>query len=210
MNHRSFVTFLTLARAPLVLLGCLAALLQGLRFQNSVPLLVVAVAMLGASAITDMFDGKLARKWHVTSRFGALADPLMDKFFYAVSLPCATFLAARSGDWTHAGLLLALDVVSMLRDQWVTFLRAVGSAYGADCRANWFGKFRTAMSFPIICAVYLYLGLLAMGALGAGAAAVLRHVLYALEALQIGVTLVTADAYTRQYMPYMRRSMSDK
>ena len=209
MNHRSFVTFLTMSRGPLVLLGCLAALLQELRWRDSAPLLALALALLAASAVTDLFDGKLARKWKVTSRFGALADPLMDKFFYAATLPCATFLAARSGEWTHAGLLLALDVVSMLRDQWVTFLRAAGSGYGADCRASWFGKLRTALGFPVICAVYLYLGLCAMGALDPGPASCARSVLYAFESLQIAVTLVTAWTYTGQYAPYLRRSMRE-
>ena len=33
----------------------------------------------GAAALTDQVDGFLARRWHVESRFGTVADPLADR-----------------------------------------------------------------------------------------------------------------------------------
>ena len=46
----------------------------------------------GAAALTDQVDGYLARRWHVESRFGTVADPLADRLMIgtAVVLMAAT------------------------------------------------------------------------------------------------------------------------
>src|ERR1700756_258553 len=38
-----------------------------------------AAIVFGAASITDQFDGFLARRWHVESAFGKIADPLADR-----------------------------------------------------------------------------------------------------------------------------------
>lgn len=38
------------------------------------------------AALTDAFDGRLARKWNATSNFGAILDPLADKIIYLGAL----------------------------------------------------------------------------------------------------------------------------
>lgn len=40
-----------------------------------------AVAVLAVGGATDYFDGKLARAWQQTSRFGELADPAIDRLY---------------------------------------------------------------------------------------------------------------------------------
>ena len=82
--------------------------------------------LLALSSITDLVDGKLARQWKLTSRLGALLDPLMDKVFNAIALPAAIFIAMYNESVTHALVLLALDVVSTLRDQ------LIGSSESAE------------------------------------------------------------------------------
>ncbi len=202
--RRRVVTWITFSRAPLVLLAAGLALWHGLR--PAVWRLAGVVVCMALSALTDWLDGWLARRWRVVSRFGALADPLMDKVFYVATLPVAVFLALWAGDVEHAALLLALDVVSMLRDQWVSFLRSIGSSYGADVRASWSGKLRTALGFPVIVGIYLLLGLQSAGVpLHAG----WRAVLLVAEGVLLGVTVLSAVAYTRQYLPHLRRAMAE-
>lgn len=41
----------------------------------------LAVTFAGLFALTDAFDGFLARKWNATSEFGRNLDPICDKFF---------------------------------------------------------------------------------------------------------------------------------
>ena len=195
----AIVTGLTLARLPFVFLFMLLALIE--QHHPSAALAWTAFATLVLAALTDLFDGLLARKWQVASRFGAMADPLMDKVFYLVVFPTLLYLLGRQGEAeaTHTLVMLLFAVLYLLRDQWVTFLRSVGSAYQADLRANWMGKLRTAMSFPIGCAIYLYVAFHPW--------CLPRSLAYGLEGLGIAVNFISIVVYTRQYLPYLRRSM---
>jgi CDP-diacylglycerol--glycerol-3-phosphate 3-phosphatidyltransferase len=64
---------LTLAR--LALIPVFVALMVSAGGERSWP----AGILFGAAAITDQIDGFLARRWHVESRFGRVADPLADR-----------------------------------------------------------------------------------------------------------------------------------
>lgn len=193
------VTGLTLARVPFVFLFMLLALIEQ-RYPQAL-LAIIAFASLVLSALTDFFDGYLARRWQVASRFGAAADPLMDKVFYLVAFPTLLYLLGRMGEaeGPHTLVLLLFTVFYLLRDQWVSFLRSVGSSYQADLRANWMGKLRTAMSFPIACALYLYVAFHPWYAP--------RPLMYVLEGAGILINFLSMVVYTRQYLPYLRRSL---
>lgn len=195
----AIVTGLTLARVPCVFLFMLLALVA--QHRPSPVLAGTALVLLVLAALTDLFDGYLARKWRVASRFGAMADPLMDKVFYLVVFPTLLYLLglqAQEED-THALVLLIFTVLYLLRDQWVSFLRSVGSTYQADVRANWMGKLRTAMSFPIGCTIYVYVAFHPW--------LLPRPLIYVLEGAGIVVNLASIVVYTRQYLPYLRRSV---
>jgi cardiolipin synthase len=45
-----------------------------------------AIAVLAIGGVTDYLDGKLARAWNQTSRFGELADPAIDRFYIVATL----------------------------------------------------------------------------------------------------------------------------
>ena len=210
-RRRNIVNTLTVSRAPLVAAAILFALVNNW-FPNWIFVFCMLLFM-SASAITDLFDGKFARAWNVTSRFGALADPLMDKIFYVVTIPVAVFIAFWNGQIVHAAVLLGLDVVSMLRDQWVSFLRSLGTMYGGDVRANWSGKLRTAAGFPIIVVLYLYFAVLPfLGKIKPEPIAMPEEITWFmifLETSLLIVTLISAVNYTMHYRPYIRRAMWD-
>ena len=201
MSHYWFVNFLTLSRAPLALLAAIASILN--LVWPSWGWIIACAVLLSLSAITDLFDGKLARKWKVVSRFGALADPLMDKVFYILTLPTATFIALYSEDIPHASLLLALDIVSIARDLWVTFLRAATAGTSAKMGAGWAGKIRTALAFPVIALVHLVLGIRYLALRELTTLTIPSAPVYALEAVILVATLASAISYTRYYMPFL-------
>ena len=203
MTRFAFVNFLTFVRAPLSVAAALCTLANLAR--PSWGWVVAAAALLAVSALTDLFDGKLARRWGVVSRIGALADPLMDKFFYVATLPTATFAALYLGDTRHALALLALDVVSMARDLWVTFLRAATSGTGAKMAAGMVGKLRTAMALPVLALVHFALGMRALQSAGIAGWCLPAAPLYALEAALFVLTFFSGLSYTRYYLPYMRQ-----
>jgi CDP-diacylglycerol---glycerol-3-phosphate 3-phosphatidyltransferase len=194
---KAIVTALTLARVPLVLLfmaGAITALYRQPRWLPPVNLTLIALASL-----TDLFDGMLARKWQVTSRFGALADPLTDKVFYLVVFPTLTFLLAwrGGGQQAHALLMLVFTVCYLLRDQLVSFMRALAAGQDADMRANWVGKLRTAISFPIGCLLYLHIAY----------AFPSRGAMMGIEVFGLAINLFSIIAYTRRYAPAMRQAL---
>lgn len=204
MTRFAFVTFLTFVRAPLALAAALCSLANLAR--PSWGWIVATAALLGISAITDLFDGKLARRWGVVSRVGALADPLMDKLFYVATLPTATFAALYLGDARHALALLALDVASMARDLWVTFLRAATSGTEAKMAASMVGKVRTAMALPVLAFVHFALGVRALERAGTIAWHIPMAPLYALEGALLLLTLLSGLSYSRYYLPFLARN----
>ena len=165
MSKKSlFVNALTFARVPLIFLWAAFAIWQELdascggRHEPSVTLAVLASLGMLLSGLTDLWDGLLARRWNVVSTLGKMADPLMDKVFYLVAFPVLVWHSSHSGAGELQTLsLLGLTVLYLLRDTWVTFLRSVGSLFGADGAAMWLGKVRTALSFPAAGWVYAYI-----------------------------------------------------
>ena len=163
------------------------------------------VCMLLAG-ITDLLDGRLARRWQVVSTFGKLADPLMDKVFFIVSFPTLLWLIGIQGEnRVHLVAMLVFTVLYILRDQWVTFLRAVASTYHADVSAMWLGKVRTALSFPAAGLIYLYLAYHRF--LPCSWNEPLLVAVYLVEAFLIVLNVYSCIVYTRTYWPYIRRAI---
>ena len=221
MSKKSlFVNALTFARVPLIFLWAAFAIWQELdascggRHEPSVTLAVLASLGMLLSGLTDLWDGRLARQWGVVSTLGKMADPLMDKVFYLVAFPVLVWHSSHSGAGELQTLsLLGLTVLYLLRDTWVTFLRSVGTMYGADVGAMWLGKVRTALSFPGAGWIYAYLCFRWFGPFRADNALVNviwpASVLF-VEAFLAVLTFVSLVTYTRSYMPYLKRALERK
>ncbi len=107
----------------------------------------VAVALLILSAITDAFDGVIARKFNMVTDLGKMLDPFCDKLTHAALLIC---LALR---YWYVWLVFALLAVKELT------MFALGTAAirhrGAVHSAQWYGKvctviLETSMAFLIL------------------------------------------------------------
>jgi len=197
-----FVTFLTCVRFPLVLFFFVGAVIQARLDYRQPWLFALTFASLIAAAISDLFDGYFARRFRVVTRLGAHVDPLMDKFFYLASLPLLVYVAARKPTHqVHALLLLVLTLMFLARDQWVTFLRSIGAMFNQSGGAHWSGKLRTAIAFPLICAIYYY------EEAPPAVQFINRFVLYVFEALGILVNVLSLYTYTRRYWLSLRRSI---
>ena len=198
----AFVTFLTFVRFPLVLLFFAGAIVYTNPEYRYGWLFAVTFACLVLSAVTDLFDGYFARKFHVVTQFGAHVDPLMDKFFYLASLPLLVFVTAVNGHLVYSTVMLVLTLFFLARDQWVTFLRSIGSIYNVSGKANWSGKLRTALNFPMICVVYYF----------EEAPEKVQFVpapfAYAFVAVTLVITIISLFVYTEQYWPYLKKAAS--
>ena len=111
----------------------------------------VALWAFVVGAVTDFFDGHLARKWGVVSDFGKLIDPLADKilvgsaFIYLSSVGVCPF-------W--------VTIVIIFREFLVTGMRQLAAARGHIMAADWCGKWKTGfqLAYCIACLVHLAYG----------------------------------------------------
>jgi CDP-diacylglycerol--glycerol-3-phosphate 3-phosphatidyltransferase len=92
-----------------------------------------AAILFGAAAITDQIDGYLARRWHVESEFGKIADPLADRVLIDVAVVLL---------W-HADRLPWLALVIPLRDIALVAATPFAVARGYRFEVNLLGKIAT-------------------------------------------------------------------
>jgi CDP-diacylglycerol--glycerol-3-phosphate 3-phosphatidyltransferase len=114
----------------------------------------IAFVLFVVAGLTDIVDGIIARRLNVTSKFGRMVDPLVDKI-----LVCGTFISfAIIGEpklfglgpaalavihWSVAGVLI-------LREVYVTVLRHIAEARGVSFAATASGKIKMFLqSFAI-------------------------------------------------------------
>lgn len=108
---------------------------------------LIALLVFSAAAITDHFDGKIARKQNLITDFGKFADPLADKILVMAAFIC----------FIELGLTGSVVVILMLsREFIVTSFRLVGANKGTVIAANYWGKAKTVSQ---IVAILLVLGL---------------------------------------------------
>ena len=145
-----------------------------------------------------------------------MADPLMDKVFYIVAFPALVWQILHQGGegaQIHALVMLGFTILYMLRDTWVTFMRSVGTLYGADVAAMWLGKVRTALSFPGAGWVYMYLAFAPMLPETEGGIFLRGCWLQScfwVEGLLIVLTVWSLFTYTHAYWPYLRMALARK
>ena len=129
---------LTMARILLVPLF-VAAMLIPFPMHNLAALVLFAVA-----SITDMFDGKIARKRNLITDFGKFADPLADKILVLAAMLC----------FVQNGLCDCVAVIIvLLREFAITSIRLIAAAKGEVVAANIWGKVKTVTQMTAIIAI---------------------------------------------------------
>ena len=124
---------------------------------------LIGVALFIAASVTDMLDGKIARKYGLVTDFGKLMDPLADKFMVIGALTVIVYRAESHASRLFFTLVL---LVVIFRELAVTSLRLVAStSAGAVVAANMLGKIKTVMQIIFISTVFIEPALYAIPAL---------------------------------------------
>ena len=112
---------------------------------------ILAAVLFAATSLTDMIDGKIARKYNLITDFGKLMDPLADKFLvFAAMLGILVRF-----DYLRSVFVWAAAVV-MFRERAVTSIRLVAAERsGLVIAASWLGKIKTTTQMSCIVAVLL-------------------------------------------------------
>ncbi|HIX52076.1 MAG TPA: CDP-diacylglycerol--glycerol-3-phosphate 3-phosphatidyltransferase [Candidatus Lachnoclostridium stercoripullorum] len=139
---------LTLLRVLMIPFFVVCLLWEGGQNQT---LRYVSAAIFIAASLTDMLDGKIARKYGLVTNFGKFMDPLADKLLVCSALICLIEL----------GQLPAWMVIVIIsREFIISGFRLIASDNGVVIAASYWGKFKT--TFQMIAVILLIFNLEAL------------------------------------------------
>ena len=113
---------------------------------------ILALVVFAAASITDMLDGKIARKHNLVTNFGKFLDPLADKILVISAL--MAFVDIK--DYRLSAIPV---IIIIIREFIVSGLRLVTASEGVVVAAGIWGKLKTAFTMVGIVAVLLCLSI---------------------------------------------------
>lgn len=116
---------------------------------------LVALVLFAAASLTDMIDGKMARKYNLVTDFGKFLDPLADKMLTTSAYLGFLFVFR---DTAYAWHMVAIVFIVLFREFTVSSLRLVTvSSGGKVVAANIWGKLKTVSQMVgIVLALFAY------------------------------------------------------
>lgn len=102
----------------------------------------IALGIFILASLTDLLDGKIARKYNLITDFGKFMDPLADKLLVCSALICLVSLE-RIPTW--------IVIVIIAREFIISGFRLVASDNGVVIAASYWGKFKTTFQMVMIC-----------------------------------------------------------
>ena len=101
----------------------------------------IALALFVIASLTDLLDGKIARKYNLVTTFGKFMDPLAEKLLVCSAMLCLVELG-RIPAW--------IVIVIISREFIISGFRLVASDKGVVIAASWWGKFKTTFQMIMI------------------------------------------------------------
>ena len=102
----------------------------------------IALAIFIIASLTDLLDGKIARKYNLVTNFGKFMDPLADKLLVCSALICLVALS-KIPAW--------IVIVIIAREFIISGFRLIASDNGVVIAASYWGKFKTTFQMVMIC-----------------------------------------------------------
>ena len=102
----------------------------------------IALAIFIIASLTDLLDGKIARKYNLVTNFGKFMDPLADKLLVCSALICLVALN-KIPAW--------IVIIIIAREFIISGFRLIASDNGVVIAASYWGKFKTTFQMVMIC-----------------------------------------------------------
>ena len=113
---------------------------------------LLALIVFLSAAITDAYDGKIARKYDIESKFGVFFDPLADKLLVLSAFYGFMFLPVLS-----TTVKLWMIILISFRDILVTLMRTLMQYKGVTMITSKAGKLKTFLQITTINFILIYL-----------------------------------------------------
>ena len=101
----------------------------------------IALVLFCIASLTDLLDGKIARKYNLVTNFGKFMDPLADKLLVCSAMICMI----ESGQ-----LSAAFVIIIIAREFIISGFRLVASDNGVVIAASYWGKFKTVSQMAMV------------------------------------------------------------
>ena len=134
MNLPNKLTILRVIMIPFFVFYLLAPFFDG--YGNYIALVIFIIASL-----TDLADGKIARKYNLVTNFGKFMDPLADKLLVCSAMICLVDLKLIPS-W--------IVIIIIAREFIISGFRLVASDNGVVIAASYWGKFKTTFQMLMI------------------------------------------------------------
>ncbi|MDD6491852.1 MAG: CDP-diacylglycerol--glycerol-3-phosphate 3-phosphatidyltransferase [Firmicutes bacterium] len=102
----------------------------------------IALSIFIVASLTDLLDGKIARKYNLVTNFGKFMDPLADKLLVCSALICLIELN-KIPAW--------MVIIIIAREFIISGFRLVASDNGVVIAASYWGKFKTTFQMVAVC-----------------------------------------------------------
>ncbi len=102
---------------------------------------IIADVIFLIASLTDLFDGKIARKYNLVTNFGKFMDPLADKILVCSGLVCLIEMG-RVPAW--------IVIVILAREFIISGFRLVASNAGIVIAASYWGKWKTTIQMTLV------------------------------------------------------------
>ena len=109
----------------------------------------IALAIFCAAGLTDMLDGKIARKYNLVTNFGKFMDPLADKLLVCTAMICLVSM-------DKLNVIVVLVIIA--REFIISGFRLVASDNGIVIAASYWGKFKTVSQMAMVIVLIMDLG----------------------------------------------------
>lgn len=110
--------------------------------ENTMAVDIAALVIFIIASLTDLVDGKIARKYNLVTNFGKFMDPLADKL-----LVCAALIAlvemGRIPSW--------IVIIIISREFIISGFRLIASDNNVVIAASYWGKFKTTFQMVMVC-----------------------------------------------------------
>ena len=188
MNLPNKLTVIRLAMVPVFLISFIVSQKSP---SLAVPCMAICLICYLVAEVTDLMDGKIARKRGLVTDLGKVMDPFADTLSHVTYFLC--FLS-------YGIMPLWAFVIIMWREYAILFVRMLLAKYaGKSMPANIFGKAKTVLYAvtTIVSMIYICLMTFLSGAVGASCNHVYYIALYVLYALSAFASLMSFVIYAK-------------
>lgn len=125
-----------------------------LLFPVSIVTNIIGAFVFLVTAITDLLDGKIARKYGLVTDFGKFLDPLADKFMVLAAMMCIMYRSHTNA--VLFNVFMWLVMITVFRELAVASIRLIASTNAKIVvAANFLGKFKTVSQIVCVMAALL-------------------------------------------------------